>query len=438
MKCAVITPVGPGHENDYAVCLQTIEMAWAHGRGPFEAVEVLPMWDLEAEHGRSARRNSGIDRALEKGCEWIFFLDADDLMNMSAFEDMAKYHEKYDAVWGNICETIYGSQQIGVRDGQLPKTEAFSDILKFDPSLTLQMGHFVRARCAAEIRFDTTMDTGEDFKYYIGLWERFRCAKVEEIFFINQRGHHSSGPRSADGRQWRDAVQKVICDAIARHGLVTDVHLDGKAAHFAITNPFDIIQAHQCNGMFFEQGELAGLKELVGTGKTIVEVGANIGNHVVFYAQHMDAARIYPFEPNPDSVVLLEKNIALNGLDGVIDRRGIGYGVGKESGQFSVYVPQENNLGTARLVEGGDIPVVTLDSAMAGIKVDFIKIDVEGMEFEVLEGARQLIAENRPLMYVEVWNDRIPVFEAWLRHNDYKVIATARCVNAVNALVGPA
>jgi FkbM family methyltransferase len=434
MKCAVIVPVGPGHEEAFGVCRNTIELAWAHGQGPFDGLEILPMWDLEGRYGRSARRNDGIDLAREKGCEWIFFLDADDLLNAPAFADFAKYHEHYDAVWGNICENIYGTLDASIRKGQLPETTRIEDILRYDPYLTLQMGHFVRTECAAAVKFDTEMNAGEDFKYYLGLWERFRCAKVQQIFFINRRGHHSSGPRGADADMWRNAVQRIIRDHCAARELVCDVMHDDKTAKFLIADPFDTIQAHHGHGKFFEIKELVALRSMLGRNKTIVEVGANVGNHLVFYAQHMNARKIFPFEPNPDAVRLLNRNIEMNGLEDLIDGRGIGIGAGAQYGRFAVELAHEHNLGAARLSDsaGGELEVRPLDEMLKGEKVDFMKIDVEGMEFDVLEGANELIAVNKPMLMVEVFNEKADRFRNWCAEHGYSVVTAFPCVNAIN------
>lgn len=436
MKCAVITPVGPGHEEAYQVCLNSIEAAWNYGHGPFNALEIIPMWDLEGQHGRSARRNSGIGEALALGCDWLFFLDADDLMNMGAFAAFAKYCDRYDAVWGNICENVFGSDQIKLRENQLVATERMEDILVSPPYLTLQMGHFVRAECAASVGFDTTMDTGEDFKYYLGLWSRFRCAKVAEVFFINRRGAHSTGPRSADGAQWNRAVERVVLDYCRDREIFSEVAFDDKVTRFAIDNPFDVIQQHHVQGQFFEIEELKVLRDVIGSGKSIVEVGANIGNHLAFYAQYMRPRKIFPFEPNPAAVNLLGRNIAANGFEPIVDRRGIGIGAGARYGTFSVVLPYENNLGAARLAEGGSeqLEVHPLDKRLQGEVVDFIKIDVEGMEFDVLDGARDLIRRNKPALMVEVFRHKVPAFEHWCSENGYAVSVSFPCVHAVNFL----
>jgi SAM-dependent methyltransferase len=210
MKLAIITPVGPGHEEIYKECLQSIKYAWDKNSGKFTSIEIIALDDLEGKHGRSARRNDGIKEAQVRNCEWLFFLDADDLLSPNAFKEVSTHLEDADAIWGSICEASYGDNQIRLRDNQLLETKDIDDVLNTDPYLTLQMGHFVRTECAAFIRFDESMDTGEDFRYYLSIWEKYHCKKVQKIFFINKRGNHSTGPRSANGQQWRDAVENEI------------------------------------------------------------------------------------------------------------------------------------------------------------------------------------------------------------------------------------
>ena len=55
-------------------------------------------------------------------------------------------------------------------------------------------------------------------------------------------------------------------------------------------------------------------------------------------------------------------------------------------------------------------------------KVSFIKIDVEGMELEVLEGLKNTIAKYRPNMYIEVQTRNIDAFLEYLETNDYKIV----------------
>jgi hypothetical protein len=210
-KCAVIIPVGPGHEVIVRAALASVEGSFRLHPGPFTEMIPVLMPDPNGEHGRSQRRNDGIDYALANGIEWIFFLDADDIAVADTFACATPYIDEYDAIFGLIAESkVTTPQEATLRPNQLGPTTDLADILRTDPYLSLQMGHFVRTRAAAAIRFDTEMDTGEDFKYYLSLWSRFRCAKIDKVLFINRRGFHSTGPRSADGGRWRTTVLGLI------------------------------------------------------------------------------------------------------------------------------------------------------------------------------------------------------------------------------------
>lgn len=435
MKCAVVISIAPDHLTEFADCRASIERAWAHGAGPFTGLDILPIEDADGVMTPAARRNRGMDLAHEKGCEWIFFLDARDLLNLSAFADFAVFHDAFDAVWGNICVNKLGTKDVVVCEGQITKTASIEDILRSAPDLTLRMGHFVRTGAARAVRFDTEMEAGADYKYYLDLWEKFRCAKVAHIFSIERRA--GVDPFAVGTLAWFQAVDPIIAGHCKGRDLYCEVAFDDKVTRFALTNPMDIIQKHHVYGRFFEIDELQTLKDVVGTDKTIVEVGANIGNHLAFYAQHMNSRKIFPFEPNPDSIDLLNRNIKANGLESVVDTRGIGIGAGAQHGQFSVVLPIENNLGAARLSadEAGQLEVFPLDERLDGEAVDFIKIDVEGMEFEVLEGAAKLIERNRPILMVEVFRNKIPAFERWCAENRYNIRTRFSCVNAVNFLV---
>jgi len=437
MKCAVITPIGPGHQDRYAGCRESIEAAWEQGRGRFDGLELLPMWDSEGCHGRSARRNDGIARAGELGCDWIFFLDADDRMDPAAFTRVAPHLDAYDALWGTIYESSAEGAPPTRRAGQPARLDRLEQLLLTDPALSLQMGHFVRTGVAAAIGFDPALDVGEDFKYYLALWSAYRCVKLDSPLFINVRGHHSHGPRAGNGGQWRAAVQAEILRAMAGRDLIAEVVCEGVPARFAITDPFDTVQSAQCRGHFFEQGELTELRRWVPAAASIAEIGANVGNHLVFYAQHLAPSRLYPVEPNPASLAVLSRNIALNQLEPLIDPRGLGVAVGRAEGRGAMMLPEAHNLGAARVVAGDAVPVRRLDQLFAATRIDFLKIDVEGWELDALEGAEELIERCRPSIYIEIWNDNLWPFEAWCRRHGYQGRWMVPCVNAVNFFISP-
>ena len=139
----------------------------------------------------------------------------------------------------------------------------------------------------------------------------------------------------------------------------------------------------------------------------VVEVGANIGAHTVFLAQHVGPGGIIlAFEPQRVIFQTLCANIALNNLTNVACFQ---QALADAPGQIVVpsldYQAQGNfgGLALGAFVHGESVPVVTLDSLELR-RCDFLKVDVEGMEQAVLQGARQTIARLQPVLYVE--NDR--------------------------------
>jgi FkbM family methyltransferase len=294
------------------------------------------------------------------------------------------------------------------------------------------MGHFVRTEVAARIRFDVEMDAGEDFKYYLELWRQARARKIESVLFVNRRGAHSVGPKSADGSQWRAATTRVLGDFCTRQGVSVSFPWEGRLVRFAVGNPMDLIHRHFIAGTFFEAEELRYLRTIVPPNATILEVGANVGNHLIYYALFMRAARIVPIEPNPAAVALLIKNLRLNQIRNV-DISLLGFGIGAERGRFDLSIADGGNIGAARLLasEGGTVEVYPLDEKFDG-RADFIKVDVEWMEMEALAGMEAIIARSRPILFIEIMNENIAAFEAWAEARDYRIIKIFANVNAKN------
>lgn len=442
MKCAVITPIGPGHDGLYRdECLPAIESAIAYSKGPFEDVKVLAMDDTEGRCGRSKRRNEALRYAAQEGIEWVFFQDADDLIAPNAFEEFGQVLADFpevDAVWGQICEQD-PSGQPSLRAGQREIIRSREEFLSTPPTHSVQIGAFMKTAKVLPVSFDETMDAGEDFKLYCHMWEHHDCLKVPFIFFINRRGMHSSGPRSATGAEWVQVTNALWQDQIDSVRPFAEINCEGLQSFMQLTNHQDIIQQHFLQGRFFEENLLLTLKKLVaGKAPAIVEVGANIGNHTVFYAKHLNAKVIYPVEPNPIAIEILDRNIERNDIASVIDRRGIGFAAGRGVGKASVQLSPANNLGATSLIDNkeGVLDVTTLDMLIGDAPVDVIKIDAEGMELDVLAGSRQLIARNRPLIWVEVMRrNQMEFLQKWLKHNEYRILHTAQAVNATDYFV---
>ncbi|QNM97382.1 FkbM family methyltransferase [Chitinimonas koreensis] len=157
----------------------------------------------------------------------------------------------------------------------------------------------------------------------------------------------------------------------------------------------------------FSEGEVALFGLLLKPGMLVLDIGANIGCHTVPMAAMVGpAGRVYAFEPQRIVFQTLCANLALNSVANV---HAMQLALGSAPGslrQMAVDYDDENNFGGVELGEdqqGEEVEVRRLDDLdLRGCA--FIKLDVEGMEREVLAGATALIAAERPWMYVE--NDR--------------------------------
>ncbi len=167
------------------------------------------------------------------------------------------------------------------------------------------------------------------------------------------------------------------------------------------------------------EDEVRVFSQIVRPGMTVVEVGANIGSHTLFLARQAGPqGRVYAYEPQRIVFQTLCANMAINSIPNV---HAFQLALGDAPG--SVLIPpinytQENNFGGLSLGNweaGEEVAVTTLDSFHLA-QCHFIKIDVEGMEQQVLAGAVETIHRHRPILYVE--NDKVEKSDALIRYLD--------------------
>jgi FkbM family methyltransferase len=142
----------------------------------------------------------------------------------------------------------------------------------------------------------------------------------------------------------------------------------------------------------------------------ILDVGANIGTHSLAFAKHF--AEVHAFEPNPTVFAKLLANLRLNpGLD--VSAHMVG--LADISSDLDFYLTEKPNLGmgTFSTEDQYDVPLIKVGTARVERgddflkgrlrhKVDAVKIDVQGLEPEVLLGMRDLLADSRPYVWFEV------------------------------------
>jgi FkbM family methyltransferase len=143
------------------------------------------------------------------------------------------------------------------------------------------------------------------------------------------------------------------------------------------------------------------LDEVVGERMVVLDIGAHVGIHALLVARRVGpGGRVFAFEPAPQTADLLERHIRWNGLEGRVEavRAVVSDAVGVTAffvnGATMAASVHEGNLATAREAFAGpterilcETTTVDAFSADRGIRVDVIKLDVEGAEVAVLRGA---------------------------------------------------
>jgi FkbM family methyltransferase len=163
--------------------------------------------------------------------------------------------------------------------------------------------------------------------------------------------------------------------------------------------------------LYFYRSSNGKLADLVSPGQTVLDIGANIGEVSLSFAKKVgEAGRVIAFEPNPPIFNQLKKNCELNPDLRVLPEN---LALGDADGVVEMIQPDGRNPGTVTVNPGesgkkncaANIPVTTLDAYLQKKsigKVDLIKIDVEGYEGHVLDGAANTIQKNHPVIIMEL------------------------------------
>ncbi len=166
------------------------------------------------------------------------------------------------------------------------------------------------------------------------------------------------------------------------------------------------------------------------------DVGANIGTHTVALGRYFGSRiQIRSFEAQRQIYYMLCGNVALNGLDNVIcEHRAVSDQVNQT---IEITLPdytKVNNFGGFELMppahsdnqdmtRGHSESVVTTTIDSFAECIDFVKLDVEGMEHRVLAGARHTFEQHRPACMLEVLKTDRSAVETFFRFMDYDIYA---------------
>jgi FkbM family methyltransferase len=191
---------------------------------------------------------------------------------------------------------------------------------------------------------------------------------------------------------------------------------------FVVLNPAETIQKRLSRGMPWELPIAVLLMELVSRtdpNSLVVEVGANIGTMTVPLSLNF-AGKVLAFEPVARTAADLEANLKLNEIDNVILEL---KACGAQAGRGEMVRLLEENRGMAQLnvTSSGATIVTTIDAEAAarGNKISLIKIDVEGHEMAVLEGAQNVLRTHRPLVVCELLQKNVQPATALMKAEGY-------------------
>ena len=387
-SCAIVIITPPGEVTPEAAAMESV-IAADDGRVFGSVMQIVSC----SESFPSAWRK-GVSEALATGAEWIFFLDVAETLHPQAFHMLAPALANYDVVWGGL-EINAGEQFEAPR---ITKFAARTLPEFYHMALSWWVGgsHLIRAQTASRIAIEVADETFWRAEYFSRLWRGSRCLKTAQPLTRARRLPEIS-----------DTDKAFLIEDLARQPCFMEVSCSGEILKLPYTGCNPALEREQLRGMFYEQADLLELKPIVPEGAVIADIGANTGNHTLFFAKVLKAGTVIPVEPNPDAIRHLKCMIAENSLENVDPSR-LGIAVGARPGQAQVTTGRRGYLGTARMriTDDGPVPVRPLDELITET-IDVLKIDVEDMEIDVLKGAKGLIRRDKPILMVEVQDENL-------------------------------
>lgn len=174
-----------------------------------------------------------------------------------------------------------------------------------------------------------------------------------------------------------------------------------------ILRPNDYIAREIYVAGLYERPFLKFLEKHLCNARTMLDVGANIGNHSVYLSRFFE--RVVSFEPNPTALEYLHQHKDLNDCTNLHICE---VGLGKENASLPFLQDPGNNLGMSHFLQETDDPAAATSCLSIRIgdemveqlgihDIDYVKIDVEGLELDVLNGLRKTIEQHRPIVTFE-------------------------------------
>jgi FkbM family methyltransferase len=180
-------------------------------------------------------------------------------------------------------------------------------------------------------------------------------------------------------------------------------------------------------GELFEGKELDIASKFIKNNSIILDIGANIGLHSLKFSVLAKDGVVIACEPQPKTFKILEKNISQNNIKNIIP---LNLAISNKAEISEFFVMSDDayssliDTGRKTLNEKIKVLCTTLDGLLGNIRVDFIKIDVEGLELSVLYSTTSLINQYHPVIFCEIYKGKIDTYNphdtiAFIRNKGY-------------------
>lgn len=147
----------------------------------------------------------------------------------------------------------------------------------------------------------------------------------------------------------------------------------------------------------------------------VLDIGANLGIMSYYLSKSLPNSKIISFEPIKDNLTVLKRIVSKFKLKNVEIHD---CALGDEKGNVEMVLPNQKGTKMQGLShvkhesitdwnegEVYQVKIDTLDNLLSGEKIQGIKIDVENFEYYVLKGGKNILKDNKPVIYAELWDN---------------------------------
>lgn len=351
--------------------------------------------------------------ALLSNSKYIAMFDDDTIPGSKWLENCLNTMKTSEGILGGAGVILDGSKYTGhERHGWSSQNE---DIIEVD-----LVGHawFFKREWLRYLWMEKpfTWDNGEDIQF------SYCCQKYGNIktycpphpksnldMFSSLKGYELGVDSKATSSSRNHSVFYAQRDACVKNAIMngwkiinstktTKFNFENKEISITHPNP-DHQDKYWSSGLFYELKLLKKIKSFNLKG-CYVDIGANLGNHSIFFSMFTGCEKLVCFEPHPQIYPLLVKNLSRLNLNNVDIHN---FAISDKEEELLMSEVVLGNCGSSRIENNGSTPVScnTLDSF--GLKnVSLIKIDTEGYEINVVKGAENTLKKHRPVIIAEL------------------------------------